>query len=444
MNGAAVRPWLAAIPGGWSVQRIKHVVRFAGGGTPSKAVDDYWGGDIPWVSPKDMKVFRISESQDNITEAALASSACSRIPIGATLMVVRSGILQHTIPVAINEVPVCLNQDMKALIPEEGMVSEYLAYLIQGLNDRLLDEWVKQGATVESIEHQSMANTPIPVPPLEQQLAIASYLDVETARIDGLIDAKGELLALLRGLDLTAFFGALAARAVGKPGRTDDRVRWLANLPFSWERCKVKHLVLSFDQGVSPQCESRVPDEGEWGVLKVGCVNSGQFDPLESKALPLEISPVPEVTVEEGDLLVSRANTKDLVGRSAVAARSFPRLMLSDKLYRLKLDRTRCLPDFVRRLMWIPSVRQMIEERATGASPSMLNIDRRTILELPIPLPPVDEQEQILQEAEKANSAAQYLIRHVENEIDLLREMRSATVTDAVLGRIDVRAHMKH
>ena len=74
----------------------------------------------------------------------------------------------------------------------------------------------------------------------------------------------------------------------------------------------------------------------------------------------------------------------------------------------------------------------------------MLNIDRRTILELPIPLPPVDEQEQILQEAEKANSAAQYLIRHVENEIDLLREMRSATVTDAVLGRIDVRAHMKH
>lgn len=301
------------------------------------------------------------------------------------------------------------------------------------------------GAGVRQTLNQSdLLSVHIPVPDQKQQHAIASYLDTETARIDGLIAAKGELLALLRGLDLTAFFSALSARANGKPGRTDDQVRWLANLPVSWERCKVKHLVLSFDQGVSPQCESRVPDEGEWGVLKVGCVNTGRFEPLESKALPPEIAPVPEVTVEEGDLLVSRANTKDLVGRSAVAANSYTRLMLSDKLYRLKLDRKRCLPDFVRRLMWIPAVRQMIEERATGASPSMLNIDRRTILELPIPLPPVDEQEQILREAEKANSAAQDLIRHVENEIDLLREMRSATITDAVLGRIDVRAHMKH
>lgn len=212
MNGIDARPWLKRLPSDWSVQRIKHVVRFAGGGTPSKAVDEFWSGHIPWVSPKDMKTFRITETQDNITEAAITSSACSLIPAGAALMVVRSGILQHTIPVAINDVPVCLNQDMKALIPEDGISSEYLAYLVQGLNERLLDEWVKQGATVESVEFESMANTPIPVPPPEQQVAIASYLTTETQRIDDLIEHKRREIELLEELRKATITDAVLGR----------------------------------------------------------------------------------------------------------------------------------------------------------------------------------------------------------------------------------------
>ena len=191
-------PWLGAIPSDWSVEKLKFFAKFVGGGTPSKDEPIYWGGDIPWVSPKDMKQALIRDTEDSITSEGLRSSPCTLIPPNSVLTVVRSGILQHTIPVAINTVPVTLNQDMRALIPDRRVDSRYLAYQIEGCQKELREEWVKQGATVESIEHQRMIDSRLAVPSPDEQQFIADYLDVETARIDTLIQEKDELIGLLR------------------------------------------------------------------------------------------------------------------------------------------------------------------------------------------------------------------------------------------------------
>ncbi|AVK72176.1 hypothetical protein BJN34_0020 [Cupriavidus necator] len=159
-------PWLGSVPRHWKIEKLKFFVNFMGGGTPTKDNDDFWGGSIPWVSPKDVKRPRILSTEDKITEAGLASSPCSLVPPNSVLTVVRSGILQHTIPVAINEVAVTLNQDMKALIPIDGVHSCFLAYQIQGCQRELREEWVKQGATVESIEHQRMVDSRFALPPI--------------------------------------------------------------------------------------------------------------------------------------------------------------------------------------------------------------------------------------------------------------------------------------
>lgn len=435
-------PWIGSVPSHWTQCTLKHVINeFVAGGTPSTNEPSFWAdgsNGTPWVAIGDMSNRDvISETAKHLTTSGLSDKRLSPLPAGSVLYSMYASVGFA----AILNMPAATNQAILGLSHGQEVDPRYLRAFLNAARPHVLRE--ASSNTQDNLNAEKVKNLPFVLPPIGEQIAIASYLDDETARIDGLIEAKTELLELLRGFDATAFFSALCAMAEGQQGRCDEQVRWLPNLPFAWGRCKVKHLVLSFDQGVSPQCESRIPDEGEWGVLKVGCVNTGGFNPMESKALPPEIPPVPEVVVDEGDLLISRANTKDLVGRSAVATRSFPKLMLSDKLYRLKLDGTRCYPEFVRRLLWIPAVRQMIEERATGASPSMLNIDRRTILEITVPLPSIDEQAKILRESEAANSGAQSLIRHVEREIELLRELRSATITDAVLGRIDVREHMK-
>jgi type I restriction enzyme S subunit len=144
--------WLGDIPAHWQISPLKYLCSFSGGGTPSKEKPEYWSGDIPWVSPKDMKSSLIISTIDNVTELAVKQSSTSLVGSGALLMVVRSGILQHSIPVAINDVPVTLNQDMKALRLNSRLNVKYLMYFISGNQAQLLLEWGKQGATVESIE----------------------------------------------------------------------------------------------------------------------------------------------------------------------------------------------------------------------------------------------------------------------------------------------------
>ena len=205
-------PWLGEVPSHWPVEKLKFFVGFAGGGTPSKDNPAYWEGNIPWVSPKDMKRPRISETEDYITEVGQMNSPCTLIPPLSVLTVVRSGILQHSIPVALNMVPVTLNQDMKALLPSERANSRFLAYEISGCQKELREAWVKQGATVESIEHQRMADSELALPPLQEQQAIADYLDDETAKIDALIAHTQEEITLLKELRAATIADAVLGR----------------------------------------------------------------------------------------------------------------------------------------------------------------------------------------------------------------------------------------
>ena len=428
------RPWLASLPEGWTVQRIKHVARFAGGGTPSKAVDDYWGGHIPWVSPKDMKVFRITETQDYITNAAVGSSACSLIPAGSALMVVRSGILQHTIPMAINDVPVCLNQDMKALIPEDGMLSEYLAYLVQGLNDRFLDEWVKQGATVESIEHESMANTPIPVPPTDHQLAIATYLGAETKRIDGLIEEKKRLQDSLIELKVRRITEILTGE-VDATQPTGDI--WLPKIPVGWELKRLKHL----GQVRSGLAKGKKHESGvmtvELPYMRVANVQDGYIDLSDVTMIEVAESEVERYTLRMGDVLMNEGGDYDKLGRGAMWEGRVKQCLHQNHVFAVRLDDVKWAP-------WVAAVTRTSYAKFyfmnnSKQSTNLASINQTNVKEFPVVIPPVSQRDELLRILTDELRRIDDLVRHVEQELEVLAEFRSSTITDAVLGRIDVR-----
>ncbi|EGU0148045.1 restriction endonuclease subunit S [Vibrio parahaemolyticus] len=179
--------WLGDVPEHWAIIPLKHLCRFSGGGTPTKDNLIYWtNGTIPWVSPKDMKSQRVTQTSDYITEKAVVESSTNYVDSGALLMVVRSGILQRTIPVAINDVVVTLNQDMKALKFNQKMAVDFALHFIVGNEKALLLEWSKEGATVESIEHEYLANGLLPVPPMPEQLSIVQYLSTEMEKFSQL------------------------------------------------------------------------------------------------------------------------------------------------------------------------------------------------------------------------------------------------------------------
>lgn len=177
--------WLGEIPEHWRIFKFKSFSKFYSGGTPNKSIDKFWTGNIPWVSPKDMKSKYIFDALDHISPEAVESSATCYIDENQLLMVVRSGILRRTIPVCITKNKVTFNQDIKAIVVNKKIISvEYLYELINGCEKNLLDQWLKVGATVESIEYEYMANCYLPVPPMKEQLLITDFLEKETALID--------------------------------------------------------------------------------------------------------------------------------------------------------------------------------------------------------------------------------------------------------------------
>lgn len=284
------------------------------------------------------------------------------------------------------------------------------------------------------------SNVILAVPTVSEQTAIAAFLDRETAKIDELVAEQERLMELLKekrqAVISRAVTKGLNPKALLKP----SGIGWLGDVPAHWQVKKIKHLTRSIEQGWSPQCEGYpVEAETEWGVLKVGCVNGGIFNQSENKLLPLELEPIPNLTITRNDLLISRANTRELVGSAAVAGQDYPNLMLCDKLYRLRFNPGVCVPIFVSQYLGSSEVREQIELSATGASASMVNIGQSAIMELVIPTPPIQEQQEIVASLDRELAKFDTLTAEAQRGIDLLEERRTALISAAVTGQIDVR-----
>lgn len=306
------------------------------------------------------------------------------------------------------------------LSPRDEVYPRFLSWYLQG------DEFVSRveanstGVSYPAITAPQLMALDVRIPPFEVQRSIADYLDRETARLDTLVEEQQRLVEMLRERRVAAVEAAVANV------ETDG--------------ARLKHSVRSVRQGWSPQCYSW-PADGvtTWAVLKAGAANAGVFRPEENKELPEEATPRPDVVVREGDLLVSRANTRDLVGSAAVVEGDYPRLMLCDKLYAFELDTDRALPRFVAAVLGSRRWRSLIEIEATGASHSMLNVSQADIVNLPMPLPPLDEQGRVVAYLGEQTTKIDQLIAETERFIELSKERRAALITAAVTGQIDVR-----
>lgn len=160
-----------------SAERCKYPLYFLGdlcdgqsGSTPSKRNKSFWNGGIPWVSPKDMKNDIINDTIDHITDEAIAVGTAPLIPPNSVLVVVRSGILQHTVPIAMNTAEISINQDMRALTPKADVpvIGGFIAVFLKCSQHKLLTQ-VKWSTTVQSINRESIQDIEIPLPPLKIQ-----------------------------------------------------------------------------------------------------------------------------------------------------------------------------------------------------------------------------------------------------------------------------------
>lgn len=293
-------------------------------------------------------------------------------------------------------------------------------------------------ADLWSTNASEMKNILLPEIPCSESENIANFLNYETAKIDNLIEKQQQLIELLKEKRQAVISHAVTKGLNPDVPMKDSGVEWLGEVPTHWYVTKLKYLINTFEQGWSPQCEARLAEANEYGVMKVGCVNSGVFNPLEHKALPSNLAPQEQYLIKKNDLLISRANTKELVGSSAVVGNDYDNLILCDKLYRLRL-KVLANPYFISAYIRTPIVRKQIELSASGASHSMQNIGQDTIKELFLALPPEKEAMILIEFIQNEINTFKILTDLSHRQIELLQERHTALISAAVTGKIDLR-----
>ena len=377
-----------------------------------------------------MKSATIDDTEDHITTDGLKKSATKLIAPGAVLLVMRSGILRHSIPVAINRVSVALNQDMRALIPLPQVEARFLARLLEGHQKQLLNVWSKVGSTVESLEADLIGETEIAVPALHQQRAIADYLDLETGRLDALVAAKERVLGLLEEKRRALITRAVTRGLDPRVPLRNSGISWLGEIPAHWEIVALRFLV-DLTSGATPDTGNPEYWNGEIPWVSPKEMKQDEITDTQDHVSELALSECTLHLIKPGAVLI--------VVRGMILAHSFP-AALNSKSVTINQDMKalRCCPTlsthYLRYLFrgFEGHIVSLMDSSAHGTR----KLDTAVLRRLKIPLPSLIEQRKIVTHIDESISRIDALQSATGISITLLKERRAAVIAAAVTGQI--------
>jgi type I restriction enzyme S subunit len=186
---------IGPVPESWEIVRLEDVCTFLSGGTPSKKNSEFWTGSIPWVSPKDMKMPRLSDVADHISDTALKEGS-SLAPVGSVFVVIRGMILAKDVPFALAEVPMAFNQDMKAIISGPRVLPSFLLYALVAFKRNLFRKVGRSSHGTMTLMSSEIAQFLIPLPDRQTQEVIATAIET-VERKDEMHRSKHAILSEL-------------------------------------------------------------------------------------------------------------------------------------------------------------------------------------------------------------------------------------------------------
>lgn len=297
----------------------------------------------------------------------------SALTDGPTIVIGRKGSLGE---VAYSDSP-CWPIDTTYYVDSTSTDADikWLSYGLAGLG--LTD--LNRAAAVPGLNREDAYRQRLLLPPMDDQRRIAAILD--QART--LYAKHRQVLTHLDILTQSVFRDTF-----GEIGISD------------WQEVALGVIVSRIDNGSSPNCESRPADPTEWGVLKLGAVTYGEFRPSENKAYLGNTDSISSNEVRAGDVLMTRKNTRELVGAVALVDEVRPRLVLPDLIFRLHLDSERINRRYFHVLMMHPAMRATVRNLSSGSAASMPNISKARLRTLPLKLPPLNLQKEFAAKVE--------------------------------------------
>ncbi|MFI7080230.1 restriction endonuclease subunit S [Micromonospora sp. NPDC049903] len=413
LNPSSRLPYGASPPDSWNVIPLKYLVRLSNGfvfksetwtetGTPILRIENLNGSDNFNYSQADPGE-RYHVTQGDLLFSWSGNPGTSFGPFRWN----KSGrhfLNQHIFKVSVH-----------------GCDADWLYWALKAATHWIERELTSGMIGMVHVTKDELGMTPIPIPPLEEQRRIAAFLDAELNHTNSLARRRSRQIQLL-DLRLSSWLTEIQHKLIDEFGRV-----------------RLRHLIQSIEQGWSPQCEDRPTADGEWGVVKAGCVNSGTFDRSQHKALPSHITPRLDYRLRSGDILVSRASgSPDLIGSTAVVEDESTNLLLCDKIYRLKIDNNRTAPWFIAFMLRSHPVREHIKNGISGADGMANNLPTSAVKDCIIPNAPLSKQREAVKEIVAAQAATKSARSALVRADQFLRQRHQALITAAVTGQFDV------
>ena len=350
--------------------KLGDICDIVSGGTPKTGIKEYWNGNLKWITPAEINddSYIINDSVRKITEMAVDETKLSSFPKGTVILSSRAPIGK----VAIAGCEMYCNQGFKNLVCSNIINNRYLYWFLKSKTSYLNS--LGRGATFKEISKSIVAGIEINVPEFQEQEEIAIKLE----RINKLIELRKEEVSSLDELIRSRF-----VEMFGDPEENQ----------FEWITSTVGNLISSCEAGWSGNGTQRKKNDGEIAVLKVSAVTKGYFDPDECKVLDDQDAIKKYVYPQAGDLLFSRANTREMVGATAVITQDYPEHILPDKLWKVRFCDVANVW-YMKYILSSQSIRSIFSSVSTGTSGSMFNVSMEKFKSIRVPLPPIELQQQ--------------------------------------------------
>ena len=416
-------PSLGDVPGHWSVRRLKHAFRrIVGGSTPASTNRAYWDGNIVWVTPADVsRAVRLRTSLRQITHDGLTSCSSELVPAGSIIVTSRAPVGN----VAVAETSLCTNQGCKALVTTAEVVNPLFGFhVLMTLKGELQN--LATGTTFDEISTSRLGSVPMPLPPLDGQVAIVRILEYMDRRILRYIRAKQKLIKLLEEQKQ-----AIIHRAVTRGLHRDVRLRpsgveWLGNVPEHWRVQRCRYLFHEVDRRSSEGSEEHLSMSQRLGLVPSHLV--------KNRTLVSESYAGGKVC-EIGDLVLNRL--KAHLGVFALAKHSG--VVSPDYTVLRSRGKEESEAEYFEQVLRSPGCRTELRVRAKGIVEGFWRLYTDDFYDIRLPVPPREERTAIINYTRKATSQITYSMAIAERELALLREYRTRLIADVVTGKVDVR-----
>ena len=425
--------WLGEIPSHWDFSCLKYALnKVIAGGTPESTNDAYWaesGFGIPWVSIADItKSFEIIKTKRDVTEVGLAVKNLQILPKGTILYSIFASLGK----VSIARVPLVTNQAILGLIPEDSKLdSKYLVYWLQAIEGNL--GFFSTSNTQDNLNAEKVGNLPLFNPPLNEQCQISNFLDHETAQIDSLIAKQEKLIELLKEKRQAVISHAVTKGLNPDVNMKDSGVEWLGQVPEHWEVSKIQYYA-KIESGHTPSKSI----EKYWENCTIPWISLN-----DSKQLRV-VDYISDTAFEISELGLANSSARILpkntvvftrdasIGLSAITTKE---MAVSQHLIAWLPKTEKLCPEFL--LLIFYAMEKEFDRYTFGSTIKTIGMDN--IRSLTATFPSLVEQKKIVDWCFNQFKTIDKSIAKSNALLTILRERRTALISAAVTGKIDVR-----